>query len=133
MPQSHFETGPLIPVFVDGGIHERRDANPAHMREYARALSAGFARFFAPYGKEQIHLWLLVTHPNFRRRGAGTMLCNWGLVEATKKGWILTVLASPMGKILYEHLGYNLVGTEKVQADGEDETFNVYCLEQKTT
>lgn len=61
------------------------------------------------------------------------MLCNWGLVVATEKGWMLTVLASPMGKTLYEHLGYKLVGTEKVQANGEDKAFDVYCLEQSTS
>jgi ribosomal protein S18 acetylase RimI-like enzyme len=103
------------------------------MREYARALSTGFDRFFASYGNDQVHLWLLTTDPDFRRRGAGTMLCNWGLQEAKKRGFMLTVLASPMGKLLYEHLGYKQVGTEKVQAKGEDYTFDVYCLEQNTS
>lgn len=44
---------------------------------------------------------------------------------------MLTVIASAMGKSLYEHLGYKLVGTLKIQANGEDETFDEYCLEKK--
>jgi predicted N-acetyltransferase YhbS len=102
-----------------------------HMEVWARILTQGFDHYFAAYGKQQIHLWLLTTHPDFRRQGAGTRLCNWGLEEARKKGWMLTVVASAMGKSLYEHLGYKLVGTLKIQADGEDETFDEYCLEKK--
>lgn len=113
---------------IDRGIHERRDANPTHMKVYSKAISSGFAKYFATYGKEQLFLDMLVTHPNFRRRGAGTMLCNWGRDEAVRKGWTLTVMASPMGRFLYEHLGYTLVGSEKVQADGEDEQFDIDSL-----
>lgn len=61
------------------------------------------------------------------------MLYNWCLQEATKRGCILTVLASPIGKLLYEHLGYKLVGTERVQAGGDDYRSDVYCLERKTS
>jgi hypothetical protein len=89
------------------------------MEVWARILTQGFDHYFAAYGKQQIHLWLLTTHP------------DWGLEEARKKGWMLTVIASAMGKSLYEHLGYKLVGTLKIQADGEDETFDEYCLEKK--
>jgi ribosomal protein S18 acetylase RimI-like enzyme len=102
------------------------------MKEFADSLSRGFEKYFAQYGKEQVHLWLLTTHPDFRRRGAGTMLCNWGKKQAIQKGWVLTVLASPMGKLLYQELGYKLVGSVVVQVDGEDEKLEVYCLVQKT-
>jgi GNAT superfamily N-acetyltransferase len=103
------------------------------MEEFAEALARGFDKYFAPYGKEQAHLWLLATHPDFRRRGAGTMLCNWGKEQAMKTGCMLTVFASPMGKRLYQELGYTLVGSVKVQVDDEDEKLQVACLVQETS
>ncbi len=120
-------------IQIDNGIGERKDANPVHMEVWARVLHQGFERYFAVYGNQQVHLWLLTTHPDFRRRGAGTMLCNWGLEKATEKHWMLTVVGSQMGRSLYEHLGYGLVGTLKIQADGEEEILYEYCLEKKTT
>lgn len=102
------------------------------MRVYAEAMSRSFQSHFAKYGKEQLRLWMLFTHPDFRRRGAGTMLCNWGEEESEERGaWILTLEASPMGEALYKHLGYELVGTEKAQVDGEDELVNIYSMEKK--
>jgi ribosomal protein S18 acetylase RimI-like enzyme len=101
------------------------------MKVYAQAMARSFLSHFAKYGKEQLRLWMLITHPEFRRRGAGTMLCDWGERESAKRGnWILTLEASPMGKGLYEHLGYKLVGTEKAQVEGEDEVVDIYSMEK---
>ena len=116
-------------AFLDRGIRERRDANPEHMQVYAATISRGFEKYFADYGNEQLHLWMLMTHPDFRRRGAGTMLCNWGEAESVKKGNLtLTVMASPMGKLLYEHLSYKLVGSETAQLEGEKEKVEIFSL-----
>jgi hypothetical protein len=49
-----------------------------------------------------------------------------------ERRWVLTVLASPMGKLLYQALGYKLVGSVIVQVDDEDEKLEVYCLVEKT-
>ena len=116
----------------DEGLEERRDANKTHFVEFGKAMARGFDDYFACYGKEQIHLWLLATHPDFRRRGVGTMLCNWGTEKAIEKGWVLTVLASPMGNKLYQELGYKLVGQFTIRADHEDESLEIYCLVKKT-
>jgi len=101
------------------------------MKAFVDALGQGFNKYFGPYGKDQVHLWLLATHPDFRRRGAGTMLCNWGKERAMERGHTLTVLASSMGKILYGAVGYNVLGSVIVQADEEEERFEVFCMEQK--
>jgi predicted GNAT family acetyltransferase len=76
---------------------------------------------------------MLVTHPDFRRRGAGSMICSWGEKVASKKGWTLTLFASPIGKFLYEHLGYKHVGSEQVQVDGEDEVISIDSMVKETT
>jgi hypothetical protein len=49
-----------------------------------------------------------------------------------ERRWVLTVLASPMGKLLYQALGYKLVGSVIVQVDDEDEKLEVYFLVEKT-
>ncbi|KAF5538961.1 phosphoglycerate mutase [Fusarium mexicanum] len=54
----------------DHGIDERRDANKKHMEAYAKALPAGLKKYFKQFGSDQIPLWEVVTHPDFRRRGA---------------------------------------------------------------
>ncbi|KAM5343251.1 hypothetical protein ACJ41O_014217 [Fusarium nematophilum] len=115
----------------DRGINERRDANPQHMRVYAAAVSRGFNNHFAKYGNHQVNLWMLVTHPNFRRRGAATMLCNWGQKEAIRTSRMLTVMASPMGKALYRELGYEDVGAVTAQVEGEEEKVVIDILEKR--
>lgn len=73
------------------------------------------------YDEKQIYLSVLVVHPDFRRRGAGTKLVSWGIMTAEEKKWSVTLCASPMGKFLYEHLKFKTLGTELVQVEGEEE------------
>lgn len=116
----------------DHGLSERRDANPEHMRAYSQTVSAACTKYLSIYGNQQLSLEWLITHPSFRRRGAGTKLCRWGEEEAAKRGgWTLTVMASPMGKLLYAHLGYRLVGTVTAGMDGEEETVDIDVLSKE--
>ncbi|KAI8409325.1 hypothetical protein FOFC_09161, partial [Fusarium oxysporum] len=105
----------------DHGINERCDANKKHMEAYAKALPAGLKKYFKRFGSEQIPLWEVVTHPDFRRRGAASMICEWGQKEADKDGKSLSLLATPMGKGLYSKLGYHVLGSVVVQVVGEEE------------
>ncbi|KAF2810817.1 acyl-CoA N-acyltransferase [Mytilinidion resinicola] len=113
------------------GIDSRRDVNKRHFKEFAKTLDEAFNKYFSKYGKKQYHLWLLATHPDFRGQGAGTMLCKWGMEKAREKDYMATVLGSSMGKNLYEHLCFDLLGSVTVQVDDEDEKLTVYCLEYK--
>lgn len=81
----------LLLTLTDSGIDERKDANWAHMKEFESTLGKALTQFFGEYGEKQVHLWLLVTHPDYRRRGAATMLCHWGFEKAKEKSWVLTV------------------------------------------
>jgi hypothetical protein len=59
------------------------------------------------------------------------MLCNWGLKESAKRGgWNLTIMASPMGRALYQHLGYKLLDTEFAQVSGERESVDIDIMEK---
>lgn len=108
-------------TITDHGINERRDVNKKHMEAYAKVLPAGLKKYFKRFGSEQIPLWEVVTHPDFRRRGAASMICEWGQKEADKDGKSLSLLATPMGKGLYLKLGYHVLGSVVVQVEGEEE------------
>ncbi|ORY67026.1 uncharacterized protein BCR38DRAFT_364158 [Pseudomassariella vexata] len=106
----------------------RKDANPAHFRQFKKTMDEGFQQYLRRYGDNQIHLWLLCTHPSFRRRGAATRLCRWGVERASLQSLYTTVLASPMGKKLYEELGFFLDGSFKIKVDSEPESLEIWAL-----
>jgi hypothetical protein len=63
-----------------------------------------------------------VIHPEFRLRGGGTMLVIWGITVAEGKGWPVTLCASPMGRFLYQYLGFEKIASEVVQVEGDEKT-----------
>ena len=77
-----------------------------------------------------MNLSALVVHPAFRQHGAGTMLVDWGIKAADTKGWPVTLCASPMGQLLYQHQ----IATEVFRVVGEDETLTsaVMVLREET-
>lgn len=92
------------------------------MEAFSQALIAGQRKYFDDvYGAKHLHLRIMATHPDYQRRGAGTMLCNWGISEVQKKNSRISVFASPMGKLLYTHLGFEELGVVVVQVEGEEE------------
>jgi predicted acetyltransferase len=98
------------------------------MRTYIHDLTNGLKKYFRQFGKEQIGLGRLVTHPDFRRRGAASMICGWGQREACKDGKSLSLLATPMGKPLYLSLGYKVIGKVVAQVEGEEERVEVDAM-----
>lgn len=91
-------------------------------------MDQSFHQYFASYGEQQMHLWLLATHPSFRRRGAGSRLCQWGLGQAAGKGIHTTVLASAMGRRLYQELGFALNGSFIIRVDDETDHLELWAL-----
>jgi predicted N-acetyltransferase YhbS len=49
---------------------------------------------------------MLCTHPDFQKRGAGSMLVKWGCDLADKDGVSAYVDASKTGAPLYERFGF---------------------------
>jgi GNAT superfamily N-acetyltransferase len=105
----------------DLGIDERSDINKAHFQEFGNTLHRAIEKYFSLYGSKQYSLWLLATHPDFRRMGAGSLLTKWGLELAARESFVATVFASPMAETFYEHLGFQILGTVVVQVEGEEE------------
>ena len=115
-------TLPLTYTLTDIGLKDRKDANKKHCETAIEVAGRRFKTYFAEYAEEPIHLSILVIHPDFPRRGAGTMLVNWGIKAAEEKGWPVTLCASPMGQLLYKRLQFEEIATEVVRVEGEEET-----------
>lgn len=64
-------------------------------------------------------LQILGTLPGFRRHGYATKLVRWGMDRAASDKVVLTLNASPEGHGLYSGLGFQVQGTQKIQAAGE--------------
>jgi ribosomal protein S18 acetylase RimI-like enzyme len=77
------------------------------------------------YGEEQLYLGMLACHPDYQKRGAGEMLCRWGLDKGKADGLNLTLFASPMGSRLYRRLGFEEIGSFRTQVVGEDEFLDI--------
>ena len=63
-----------------------RDANQARMQAWAAALAGKRDLLDAVYRDDQFFLMVLDTHPEYQRRGSGTMLCEWGMARAREQG-----------------------------------------------
>ncbi|KAF2761039.1 acyl-CoA N-acyltransferase [Pseudovirgaria hyperparasitica] len=107
----------------------RPDASLVRMTAFLKAFQAAHDKYFdSVYGNKQIRLRVLCVHPDFRRRGAGEALCNWGFDLAKQEGVPVTIVASPMGKRLYARLGCEVLGEYEIRADGEDESCTEICM-----
>ncbi|KAF8545249.1 hypothetical protein BDD12DRAFT_637208, partial [Trichophaea hybrida] len=106
----------------------RRDANPKHLAEFQKVMDAVHKQYWETLCPENFHLDLLCTHPDWRRRGAGTMLTEWGINHARQECVDVGVESSPMGLSLYERLGFLLIDTKEVQVEDEDEKLLVRVM-----
>ncbi len=64
---------------------------------------------------------ILVTHPDFRRQGAGSKLLELGIQMAQTKKIGIALFLSPIGLLLYGKSGLEEVGLVHVQVEGENE------------
>ncbi|PVH81301.1 acyl-CoA N-acyltransferase [Cadophora sp. DSE1049] len=115
---------------------DRKDADKRRCEAFFGRAGQRFKTYFAKWAEKQVNLASLVVHPNFRLRGGGSMLVRWGMNVADDKGWPVTLCASPMGRFLYEYLGFKTIASEVVQVEGEQETLTstvmVYCSGKET-
>lgn len=108
---------------------ERRDASATRMAEYSRCSAKARRKLFvARYGERQLSLRQMATLPTYWRRGAATMLCRWGMNEARRVGVAVPMFASPMGRRVYEALGFKKIGQWKAQLENEEESVTIHAL-----
>lgn len=76
-------------------------------------IQTQFERFLASWSRDSKHLYLalLMTDPDFQRRGIGTAMLDWGHKYADEAGIPAFLVASPVGHPLYQHVGWKDVDT----------------------
>ncbi len=110
---------------AEAGGSARRDVNHKREAAFRDSINQGRSSFFEVYGDDQIWLQSLGTHPDYMRRGFGSALVKWGIQEAKENHLVVSLLASPMGALLYAHLGFRTLGQIVLQASEETEKFFV--------
>ena len=60
---------------------------------------------------------ILFTHPEYRRKGVGSLVMRWGLDHADKLGSESFVEATVEGKPLYERFGFEVVDTNELHVE----------------
>ncbi|KAF2683304.1 hypothetical protein K458DRAFT_452810 [Lentithecium fluviatile CBS 122367] len=59
--------------------------------------------------RPQVFLNILFTHPDYRRKGIGSMLVQWGIDTAKSLGVEFWLNSTSVGKPLYDKFGFELV------------------------
>lgn len=98
------------------------------MEAFTLAVKEGYSNYFERWSAIEVPLMVLATHPDFQRRGAGSMLCRQGMEIAKVQGSPVTVFGSAAGTALYAHLGFTQLGKIDVQAEDEDESLSLVAM-----
>ncbi|KAK3114203.1 hypothetical protein LTR53_007703 [Teratosphaeriaceae sp. CCFEE 6253] len=123
----HTGKGKAIP---GGTPHfQRRDGHPARMAAFKKATSQKRQELFvAKFEDRQMSLRHLATHPDYRRRGAGSMVLQWGFERAREQGVAITMFATEVGEPLYERHGFKVLDRIRIQVEGEEEYLMISCM-----
>jgi hypothetical protein len=52
----------------------------------------------------------------------------WGIFKAENDNVVVTLLASPLGRLFYSHLGFRFLKTLMVQVSGEEEKVYMHAM-----
>ncbi|RYP59783.1 hypothetical protein DL769_008401 [Monosporascus sp. CRB-8-3] len=56
--------------------------------------------------RPQVYLFIVFTHPDYRRKGIGQKFMDWGMAKADEMGVELFLDATPVGRPLYDANGF---------------------------
>ncbi|KAK3046085.1 hypothetical protein LTR09_012400 [Extremus antarcticus] len=79
-------------------------------------------------GRPYSLLNILCVHRDFQRRGAGTLLVQWGLVHSERVGLPAYLEASPAGFPLYLKLGFHQIDVCVIKAGDWDGDFDRHLI-----
>ncbi|KAM5376394.1 hypothetical protein ACJZ2D_005448 [Fusarium nematophilum] len=109
-------------VLTDSG--SRRDASPARLTAFSNAASEARKTISKVLKDENrtshLHLRFLCTHADYRRLGAATQHCQWGMDWAAEEGIPVTLFCSSMAQDLYASLGFKLLTTVTAKVEDKD-------------
>ena len=111
--------------------YKRPDGNEARMRTAAAQIAEAKEKHFdSVYGNRQLYIHFVVVHPEQQRRGLGRMLME-GIIKSAAREEVpvaLTLMGSPMGKGLYEKVGFKVVASSYLEHDEGGEGFPGYFM-----
>ncbi|KAJ9164816.1 hypothetical protein NKR19_g1075 [Coniochaeta hoffmannii] len=100
------------------GFFENDKQQQQQQQEYATGGGGGGYMF----------LKILLCHPDYRRRGAGTALVRRGVAVARLHGAHTALFSSPMGVHLYRKLGFQEIGKFEVAVAGDEERLEIPAM-----
>jgi GNAT superfamily N-acetyltransferase len=99
------------------------------MKAWTEAMCQAKLQIFnAQFNRNYFQLQILATHPEFQRQGAATELCHWGIEVSRYTGFAIAVFASPMGRELYNHLGFKWCDNVRICALDDEEEIEVAAM-----
>ncbi|KAI0172719.1 hypothetical protein GGR52DRAFT_580422 [Hypoxylon sp. FL1284] len=117
---------PENPFRADGQAVEAAWFPDDGSRRYAEQLVELHGRPRARIGQRpHVYLFIVFTHPRYRRRGIGQQFMDWGIKKAEDMGVEMFLDATPMGRPLYEKNGFVVVEDNVVapQTDSPDDAW----------
>ncbi|PQE31125.1 gnat family protein [Rutstroemia sp. NJR-2017a WRK4] len=81
--------------------------------------------------RKHYYLELIATHPDWQGKGAAGKLIRWGLERADKEGVECYLEASPRGKEIYEHFGFEERGRLVVPVEGREDFVECFMVRRK--
>ncbi|KAJ0115044.1 hypothetical protein J7T55_001452 [Diaporthe amygdali] len=75
--------------------------------------------------KPHLYLFIIFTHPDYRRKGVGQLFMDWGFEKAEELGFDFYLDSTPYGRPLYEANGFSYIeeNINHPQTDSPDEAW----------
>lgn len=78
--------------------------------------------------RKHYYLEIIATRPEWQGKGAAGMLIRWGLERADQQGVECYLEASPVGKKVYEHFGFEEAGRLVVPVEGKEDFVECFMV-----
>ncbi|KAI7287494.1 hypothetical protein KC345_g558 [Hortaea werneckii] len=98
-----------VPAKGDAAVEPQRETHP--VPDVMVAMGKIWEAFKCEFVGEQAfaNLSMLVTHPDHQRRGAASMLVQWGCEKADEKGMLAALMATEAGMGVYLRHGFQVM------------------------
>ncbi|KAI7227942.1 hypothetical protein KC343_g6259 [Hortaea werneckii] len=98
-----------VPAQRDAAVRPQRQINP--VPDVMVAMGKIWEAFKCEFvgGRAFANLLMLVTHPDHQRRGAASMLVQWGCKKADERGMLAALMATEAGMSVYLRHGFQVM------------------------
>ncbi|KZM26858.1 uncharacterized protein EKO05_0011432 [Ascochyta rabiei] len=119
--QSHFAHGPVLRNAPEGCF---KSMNITRAIDWERKFNAAEREFVQDvFGKQQVYLFELATHPDYQSKGAGTRLVEIGVERGRREGVNVTLIAQPTAEGFYLKRGFKEIRNISIESVDRNEEF----------